>query len=235
MADFRICEVDEFLQKDDGMMSLDEYSLLHEPVIEPTIKMPEDYIYENSMIDKSERMVEGEITQMLRMTPGILPAIDQFPKSYKPSKVKLPDFLPNDRLNKIPVLLNEKYFHFDGKGNKSISTFINDLNGSGNDNGNSIGRARRCNQHGASGISSGSNRSNCSGETLKTRFCTVFADDSDEDNCNADSSLNSSTHQNADTTEQDEINEPHLMAQGNPFKYYNAREIYQMKRGNKLA
>lgn len=237
MANFQISDLDEFLAaQQDGFESPDEFMQRFQPEIEQTIQMPEEHIYQSSVNGTSGKIVEGEITRMLRTAPGILPAVDRFPKSYKPPKPsEQPDFIPQDRFNKIPILLSSKYFNLDGDDNdneievvsQNVRNIVNNLSGSGKGNGNekSTGRSSRSNKNCASGRSDGSNRSSSSTDELEKRFKTVFCNDaiSDEDNCNVRSSSDSSSHQNPIPQE----------AAKPAQQYYNARQIYEMKRGKK--
>lgn len=92
-----------------------------------------------------------------------------------------------DKRNKIPVLLNERYFEFQHDGNKddeneSVNENIREVkkefggSGSGEDVFNRINSPNR---------PIGMNRFTSSVEDLERRFRTIFCDDtSDEDNCN---------------------------------------------------
>lgn len=233
MAHYQLCELEDFLAADDGFKSIEIMESML-PQSEPTIQIPEEQIFQRSTIDASEKVVEGEITKLLRTAPGILPPVDRLPKSYKlPKMPKQPDFIPNDRFNKIPILLDEKYFKFGDEDdlNENVRAIVNNLNDcGGNDvignNNNNNKRSSRSDRMQASCSSNGSNQSSSSNEALVKRFQTVFCDDqdtSDEDNCNVLSSPDLSTQQNQ-----------MQQAQIKPAPtYYNARQIYEMKRGKK--
>lgn len=197
MAYSQIYDSDKYLAADDTTVPADdEFMGSLRPDADETMQMPEKYISQHSTVEISEKVVEGEISKMLRITPGVLPPVDKLPKSYKPPKsVNLPDSIPADERNKIPILLNEKYFKLqDGdNGNKSESKNIrekmNDLECGGSSNKKIIGRnSRKVVTRHAKGInSSGSNRSHSSIEILEKYFHTEFCDDtSNEDNCNVE-------------------------------------------------
>lgn len=197
-------DLNEYLAANDGPMTQDdEFMQSIKPHVDDTIQMPEKYIFQHSMIDTPGKVVESEITKLLRITPGILPPVDQFPKSYKPPKpVKLPDFIPKGKQNKIPILFNEKFFKLQHDGDesknerKNVCGIMNNLDcAGGGGNKKFIGRNI---QNRVKGIdSSGSSRTHASIEVLEKYFHTVFCDDtSDEDNCNVDSSADSTIHQN---------------------------------------
>lgn len=223
MSNYQICALEDFLAASDEFMSPDEFMESMKPIeIDETIQIPEEHIFQHSTIDESEKVVEGEITKMLRIAPGILPPVDCFPKSYKPPKpAKQPDFIPNDRFNKIPILLDEKFFKFtfdDDNEIESVREVVNNLDGnsSANGTGKSIGSRSRSHQNRASRISNESAFEKC--------FLNVFTNDaSDEDNCNVQSSPDSSSH-------------PNQLPQATvkpAQQYYNARQLYELKRGKK--
>lgn len=232
MADYQLCELDEFLVDiNDGFISPDEYMESIKPKIEETIQIPEAEIFQNSTIDNAEKVVEGEITKMLRIAPGILPAVDCFPKSYKPPKpANLPEFIPCDRYNKIPILLDEKFFKFGHDGddviktvNQNVRETVNNLDGGGNVNVNGNGKSKNS-QNRTSKINGGGNQSSASSEALAKRFFNVFCSDtSDEDNCNVRSSPNPPSHQKQ--VPQETVKPVQ--------EYYNARQLYELKRGKK--
>lgn len=203
MAYSQIYDFDKYLAADDTTVPVDdEFMRPLNPHIDDNTQMPDKYIFQHSAMEASGKAVESGISQMLRITPGILPPVDKFPKSSKPSKpTKLPDFIPADERNKIPILLSEKYFklqHADDdeskSNNKTIRELMNDLGGGDSFSGTStsnkkvIGRNSRTIVARAKGIdSSGSNRSHSSIAILEKYFHTEFCDDtSDEDNCNVD-------------------------------------------------
>lgn len=184
---------DETLPPDDEFM----------PSLEPhltddTNQMPQKYIFQHSTIESSGKVNESEITKMLRITPGVLPPVDRFPKSYQPPKpLKLPAFIPADERNKIPILLDEKYFKFqhnvnddDEKksDNKSVFGMLNDLDRGGSCDKGIVHRHNRNIYTCAKGIDScGSNRTHPSIEILEKYFHAVFCDtddSSEENNCN---------------------------------------------------
>lgn len=236
MTDYQICDLAEFLDDNDGSGPSPDEFLASTPHVEETIQIPEDDIFRNAIIDTSEKVIEGEISKMLRIAPGILPPVDRFPKSYKPPKpTKQPDFIPTDRFNKIPILLDEKYFKFQldddddiESVNQNIREIMNNLDGggsgSGNGNGKSIGPSSRSRKNRAN-ISDVSNQSNSNSEAFEKRFLNVFCNDtSDEDNCNV--RANSSSHQN------DQKKLPQETVK-QVQQYYNARQLYDLKRGKK--
>lgn len=241
MSNFQVCDLDEFLENDAEFMSPDEFLASLPPQVEESVEIPEELIFHHSMLNESEKIVEGEITQMLRIAPGILPPVDSFPKSYKPEKpTKLPDVIENDR---IPILLNEKYFKFhdnDDNDNEALDDheeiarkIVNNLDGGGSSNSNGnrkkIGRSSRSNRDRASGIIKGdSNRSKNSSDDIEKRFRNVFINDtSDEDNCNVYSSPDSNTQDNPMAQQQQQTVKPQQQ------QYYNAWQLYEMKRGKK--
>lgn len=256
MANFEICNLEDFLDNiDDEFITPDAYLQSLQPDIDETIPIPEEHIYQNSMQFESQKPVEGEITQLLRITPGILPPVNSFPKSYKPSKpAKLPDYIPNDRHNKIPILLNERYFKFHDGGdesrddaavidrvNQNVREIVNNLdgNGSGSNNGNrkNVGRTDRGGRHncGSSSINDGNNQPHSNLDDFEERFRSAFLDDtseSDEDNCNVRDGPDTTTHETQKTSETQPTVQPAQKPQ-QPQQYYNARQLYELKRGNK--
>lgn len=233
MSNFQLCSLEEFLDNDDEMISPDEFMASMQPHIEEPVHIPEEHIYENAVLDKSTKMVEGEITQMLRLAPGILPPVDCFPKSYKPPKpsAKQPDFIPSDRYNKIPILLADKYFKFHGNDddahdeeietvNQSVRAIVNNLDGSGSSSNSSNRKQPARNARSSQKSASGSN------DDFEERFRNVFINDaSDEDNCKVCSSPDSTTHEN-----------PMPQPPAKPVQqqqYFNARQLYELKRGKK--
>lgn len=232
MAKYQILELEEFLKNDDEFMSPDEFMELRKPKIQETIEMPEEHIFQCAKVDITQKFAEGEITRMLRIAPGILPPTDNFPKSYKPPKpAKLPAFIPVDRHNRIPILLDEKYFRFSSDDDddddtesvkQSVRDAVNNLNGSSNGNHKRHGRSKRLNvaTNSSSGIKDGSNPSHYDNEDLEKRFSTVGL--SDDDNCNVQSNPVSSFYQMPQTTQESA-----------ECEYYNAHQLYEMKRGKK--
>lgn len=248
MSDYQLCTMEEFLNDDDAFQSPDEFLQSLQPnVVEEQIQIPEEHIYQNAMLNKSEKMVEGEITQMLRIAPGILPPVDSFPKSYKPPKLAdQPDFIPQGRHNKFPIFLDEKYFKFhdsddesrdddaDVKSmNKNIRAMMNNLDGCGSgsnkNNGSrkSGGRSNESSRNRDSrSINDDSIRLSCDNEDFERRFRNVFINDSsDEDNCNVPCSPDSTSHEN-------QVPQPTVTSPVQQ-QYYNARQLYEMKRGKK--
>lgn len=243
MANFQICNLEDFLDlEDNDFISPDKDLESLQPKVDETPTIPEEYICRNSMQDESPKMVEGEITQMLRMAPGILPPVNSFPKSYKPTKpVNLPDFIPNDRQNKIPILLSEKYFKFHGSDddsgddavafdqvNQNVRGIVNNLDGndSGINNGNrkNVDCTDRSLGQECTSINIGGD------DDFANRFQSVLlsdASESDEDNCNVRCSPDSTSHENQ---RQHETTQP---SQHHHQQYYNARQLYEMKRAKK--
>lgn len=108
----------------------------------------------------------------------------------------LPECIPANERNRIPILLSENYFKLQDdddeskSNNKNIREIMNDLEcGGSSSNKKILGRnSRKVVIRRAKGIdSSDSNRSHSSIEILEKYFHTEFGDDtSDEDNCNVD-------------------------------------------------
>lgn len=251
MSNFQLCSLEELLENDDEFMSPDAYMQSLQPDVEEPILVPEEHIYQNSMQHEPQKIVEGEITQMLRMAPGILPPVDSFPKSYKPPKpAELPDFIPHDRHNKIPILLNEKYFKFHASDdesrddaavidqvNQNVREIVNNLDGHGsgitNGNRKNVGRSDRGGRRNcaSSSINDGNSQPHSSHDDFEERFRSAFCDDtseSDEDNCNVRGSPGSTSH---GIQEAHETGQPAQKQQQQC--YYNARQLYDMKRGKK--
>lgn len=156
----------------------------------------------------------------------------RFPISYKPTKAKqLPGFIPTDRFNKIPIFLDEKYFQYpldddeDGdddieKVNHDDRDVVNNIIGNRNENPGHTSRSHGA-AHGCGNASVSKTKSNSS-EALEKQFSTLFF--SDEDNCNVQSSPESSFHHNQ---------MPQETPKPAPIQYCNARELHAMKRSNK--
>lgn len=199
MAYSQLYDFDKCFAADDATVPPDdEFMLAIDPYTDDGIQMPEKHIVQHSTNEASEKNAGSEISRMLQMTPGILPPVDKFPKTYTPLKpTNIPDFIPADERNKLPILLSEKYFKLrddDDRNNgdsdsnsKSSCEVMNDLDGGSSTKKKIIARNSRTFGTGrAKGIdSSGSNRSHSTFEILEKYFYTVFCDDSsDEDNCN---------------------------------------------------
>lgn len=76
MAKYQICDLEEFLN-DDTLATLDEYAQSMKAQAEKSTQIPEEQIYQSAQIYTPDKFVEGEITRMLGMTPGILPPTDR--------------------------------------------------------------------------------------------------------------------------------------------------------------
>lgn len=170
-----ICELKELLKSDDKFMTPEEFLELMQSRTEETAQMPEE-TFQSFTIDTSKIVRHGEITNMLRNTPGILPPVDRLPKQ------------------------------------------LNGNDDSGIENDKSNGHSTHSDQNGASDISNRSNRSN-----LRTTIYD-FAND-DEDPSDGQRDPKPSTHQ---TQAPEETVKP-------VQKYYNARQLYEMKRGKKQS
>lgn len=216
MANYQICDLEEFLKHDDELMSPDEFMELHKAKIQESVQIPEEHMFQHSELTTAQKCIDGEITKMLAMTPGILPPTETLPKTSKSTKkIQLPPYIPVSRNNKFPILLDEKYFRFsddeqddaDAKSAKqTIREVMNNLDGDGRSSSNKNYRSN-----------ANSSRSNSVTEALKNRFSSIFS--SEEDNCNVQSTPDSSIHEM-----------PQNQAQR---QYYNARQLYDLKRVNK--
>lgn len=200
MANYQICDLEEFMQTVDEVESHEQY---HQPTVKETIKMPDDYIITTSKFNATNVAKEGEISQLLRITPGIIQPMHCFPKSYIPPTLpNQPDVILND---KIPILLHEKYFKFhtdEPQNHQNVDNKMNNFDTLTTDN-RKIEKSKS--------VTTVNNLTDC--------FSTVFCD-SDEDNSNVD-------HQNDNTPK---VKNKDCRPEQ---KYYNAREIYQKKRASK--
>lgn len=128
MPNYQLCDFSEFMSAldgpDDDLMSPEEYLKLSEPLSEEPVNVPREFV--NTRPEKTALAKEGETLRMVRNTPGILPPCDGFGKNYKPAKLhQQPDMILDD---KIPVILNSKYFQFK-KSPKVDHTEFNDFDG----------------------------------------------------------------------------------------------------------
>lgn len=216
MANYQICDLAEFMQTvDDGideLMSHEQYLETIQPTVKETTEMPDDFTAISTEFNATNIAKEGEISQLLRITPGIIQPVHCFPPSYIPPKpLNQPDVILND---KIQILLHEKYFKFHIDEPKHHDDVANEMN-----NFDSITM-----------VSDNTTRNEKRDEHVTTIndltdcFSTVFCD-SDEDNSNVQINSNNENYNTPKI-----INRERRQEQ----KYYNAREIYQNKRGNRL-
>lgn len=217
-----LCDFEELKEytysTDDGgddFISHDEYIVMQQPEVPVSVPMPDDYIDEHSTIDFPSSK-DGEISRLLRNTPGIVPPVDRFSHRYVPPKpTKQPAVILNAIVNSVPVFLDEKYFKFhkdsdSERMNAMVVDQFNNLNASSSSSGRSGYHTRK--------LDGSSNNSNSTQDNEKYRLTLSSDDESEEGNLKITSnSKNGSSN----------------AAVKNEKVWYNPRQIYDMKRGMK--
>lgn len=238
---FKYLDLNHFLPHDD-MASIEEY-MKQKPTANEYIPMPDSLI--GACAVKPAK--EGETTRLLRTAPCILPPVDRLPASYMPEELKQPKYIPNGLGKGIPIFLDEDYFKFSSNEETehmklNVINKLNDLDrsersrcsssasiSSASTNGSRNGKAIKNNSD-----NNNNNDSSGSSAEFNRRFSAVFGSGSqDDDSFNGMAKAKVSDRKKS-VPQQNWRPDPQPNARSHQ-RYYNPRELYELKRGKNTS